>query len=164
MGLPVVHAPFVAEGGAIVTDGEGNIVTTKSCLLNENRNPGFGRSLQERMKDIERGFSQLGGQKIIWLDGDTDEPVSSGHIDGYVLFTGPGTVLVEGFEPEDVSGEHCTADIGTLRVATDACGQKIDVKAVQPPHRKYLQKHFRKGIFGCSPSTILRRVAAVFVV
>jgi agmatine deiminase len=31
--------PFVAEGGALVTDGRGTMITTRSCLFNPYRNP-----------------------------------------------------------------------------------------------------------------------------
>src|SRR4051812_49067585 len=68
IGLPIFRAPFVAEGGAFVTDGEGTIVTTKSCLLNPNRNPAIGRTTRERIAELERGFSSVGGRKIVWLE------------------------------------------------------------------------------------------------
>jgi agmatine deiminase len=36
--VPRVPVSFIAEGGALLTDGRGTLVTT-SCLLNPNRNP-----------------------------------------------------------------------------------------------------------------------------
>jgi agmatine deiminase len=32
-GVPRISVPFVADGGALVTDGQGMLVTTRSCLL-----------------------------------------------------------------------------------------------------------------------------------
>ncbi len=37
-GVPRLSAGFVAEGGARITDGQGTIITTQSCLLNPNCN------------------------------------------------------------------------------------------------------------------------------
>ena len=34
---------LVAEGGGITVDGQGTIITTESCFLNENRNPAWSR-------------------------------------------------------------------------------------------------------------------------
>jgi agmatine deiminase len=67
IGLPVMRLPFVAEGGAFVTDGDGTVVTTKSCLLNPNRNPPNGQDPQGRIADIELGLSAIGGHNIVWL-------------------------------------------------------------------------------------------------
>src|SRR3546814_17267686 len=46
-------APFVLEGGAIHSDGQGTILTTESVLLNENRNPGITRTDMERLRQEE---------------------------------------------------------------------------------------------------------------
>ncbi|MDY6093916.1 MAG: aminotransferase class I/II-fold pyridoxal phosphate-dependent enzyme, partial [Candidatus Enteromonas sp.] len=33
------HASFVLEGGSIISDGEGTLITTEACLLSKGRNP-----------------------------------------------------------------------------------------------------------------------------
>jgi agmatine deiminase len=137
LGLPLIHAPFIAEGGAFVTDGDGTIVTTKSCVLNENRNPGFGRNAPERMNEIERGLSIVGGRKIIWLEGHANEPITSGHADGYLLFTKPAAILVEEIESERGSGLNRSKDVDTIRNAVDRRGRLITVSSVLPPRQKY---------------------------
>ena len=53
-------SPLVAEGGGITVDGEGTVITTESCFLNENRNPGLSR------EDVEAELCRtLGAEKVI---------------------------------------------------------------------------------------------------
>ncbi len=53
---------MILEGGSIVVDGEGTLITTEQCLLHPNRNPGMQKS--EIETELKR---QLGVEKIIWL-------------------------------------------------------------------------------------------------
>ena len=131
-GAERVSAPFVAEGGALITDGKGTIVTTRSCLLNRNRNKG------SKAIDIEAGLRSLGGRRVIWLEGDNTEQITSGHVDGYVMFGDSGQVLVE-----DISGVNRVADkiqmrdIETLRSSMDAQGRPLSLRMVAPPREKF---------------------------
>src|SRR5665213_564998 len=43
LGDRVVESPLVLEGGSILTDGQGTLLTTEQCLLNPNRNPSWCR-------------------------------------------------------------------------------------------------------------------------
>jgi agmatine deiminase len=127
-----VNAPFVAEGGAFITDGKGTIVTTRSCLLNSNRNKGSATI------DIEEGLRSLGGRRVIWLEGDDTEPITSGHVDGYVLFGESGEVAVEaesGVDP--IADATRVRDINTLRSSTDADGNSLNVRLVAPPRTRF---------------------------
>lgn len=79
---------FVLEGGAIESDGCGTIITTESCVLNENRNPGVSR------KQAEVYFKKyLGATNVIWLEGSPDEDITDGHIDGLMRFADAKTIV-----------------------------------------------------------------------
>ncbi len=85
----VQSVDFVLEGGSIDTDGRGTLLTTSSCLLNPNRNPGLSKSQIE-----EQLASYLGIDRILWLDhgmllgDDTDA-----HIDMLARFVDPRTIV-----------------------------------------------------------------------
>ena len=88
------------EGGAVESDGEGTILTTKSCLLNPNRNGGLSQSEAEEILS-----SKLGAKRVLWIENsylegdDTD-----GHIDMLARFTAPDTIAY--IKCEDSSDSH----------------------------------------------------------
>ena len=43
-GDPVYEAPLVLEGGSVIIDAAGRLVTTEQCLLHPNRNPGLSKA------------------------------------------------------------------------------------------------------------------------
>ncbi|MCK1520466.1 agmatine deiminase family protein [Bradyrhizobium sp. 17] len=127
-GCPRIAAPFIAEGGAFITDGHGTFITTKSCLLNPNRNPITDQHA------IEVFLRSIGARKVIWLEGDPEEPITSGHIDGYVMFTSCCRLLVEG--PSGNGGyldEIRTRDIELLSNARNADGIPFTLRIFAPP-------------------------------
>jgi agmatine deiminase len=86
---------LVAEGGGITVDGEGTVITTESCFLNANHNPGWTRA------EVEAELCRtLGAEKVIWLPGDPEETETDGHVDGIAAFIEPGRVLLE-VNPDD---------------------------------------------------------------
>jgi agmatine deiminase len=109
----VHEAPLVLEGGSILTDGEGTLLTTEQCLLNPNRNPSLSR---EQIEDELR--AQLGVQRIVWLgrglieDRDTD-----GHVDLIAAFISPGRVLLQTVAQDNPNFEHCEENSARLAAA-----------------------------------------------
>ena len=95
-------APFVLEGGAILVDGEGTLLTTEECLLNPNRNPGMSR------EELERGLrDHLGVETVVWLgQGLVEDRDTDGHVDMLAAFTRPGQVLLQTLEPGAPSHER----------------------------------------------------------
>lgn len=87
---------WVLEGGSIETDGQGTLLTTSSCLLNTNRNPGLSKA------DIEaRLQAAFGVRKINWLDhgylagDDTDS-----HIDTLARLCPNNTIIYTACDDE----------------------------------------------------------------
>ena len=109
----VHEAPLVLEGGSILTDGEGTLLTTEQCLLNPNRNPSLSR---EQIENELR--AQLGVQRIVWLgrglieDRDTD-----GHVDLIAAFISPGRVLLQTVAQDNPNFEHCEENRARLAAA-----------------------------------------------
>ncbi|MEH2539163.1 agmatine deiminase family protein [Bradyrhizobium sp. AZCC 1699] len=137
-GVPRVETSFVAEGGALAFDGRGTLITTRSCLLNPNRNP--LRAEADRQLAIASEFKKLGIHKTIWLEGDTSEPITSGHIDGYVLCAPGNKVLVETIDDPDGEPpfwrEH---DVRLLEEARTSRGRRLNVDRVPAPRKQYLK-------------------------
>src|SRR3954471_12140509 len=83
------RAPLVLEGGSIHVDGEGTVLTTEQCLLNENRNPGRSR------EEIERVLCDyLGAERVIWLGEGLRGDETDGHVDNLACFASPGVVVL----------------------------------------------------------------------
>ncbi len=113
LGDRVVESAMVLEGGSILTDGQGTLLTTEQCLLNANRNPSLSR------EQIEAELSaRLGVQRVVWLgmglleDRDTD-----GHVDLIAAFTAPGRVLLQMVGEENPNHAHCVENRARLEAA-----------------------------------------------
>lgn len=73
--------PVVLEGGAIEVNGEGVLITTRSCLLTDTRNPHLTeKDNEEVLRD------HLGVERVVWLDKGMEFDHTDGHIDTIVRF------------------------------------------------------------------------------
>lgn len=127
LGMPTFAAPFVLEGGSILVDGEGTLLTTEMCLLNENRNPGMTR------EQIEQGLRDyLGVETIVWLPHgmakDVGPVATDGHVDGVAQYVAPGHVMLLAPEdPADVDHEYGGKNLRRLQEARDAKGREFQI-------------------------------------
>ncbi|MEA3383913.1 MAG: agmatine deiminase family protein [Campylobacterota bacterium] len=88
--------PFVLEGGAIESDGDGVVMTTTECLMEKNRNPRLTKNTIEK-----KLMEYLGARKILWLNSgalvgdDTDS-----HIDTLARFCPNNTIVYQSCDDE----------------------------------------------------------------
>jgi agmatine deiminase len=129
LGMPRYEAPLVLEGGAITVDGEGTLLTTASCLLNDNRNPGRSR---DDVDEVLRDY--LGGETVLWFaNGWSQTRDTDGHIDGIALFARPGELLLlDPADETDPDAMLAAANKEVLAAAPDAKGRRIEVRSFDP--------------------------------
>lgn len=117
------------EGGSIDVDGEGTLLTTEQCLLNENRNPWLDRGgIELRLERF------LGAREVIWLGRGIDGDDTDGHVDDIARFLAPGLVCaaVED-DPADANHAQLRDNFRLLRRARDAAGRKLEVVPLPMP-------------------------------
>src|SRR5208283_4675326 len=86
--LPVFHPGIIMEGGSIDVNGEGCLLTSRSCLLNENRNPALTR------EEIEKFLGEYYNiEKVLWVDEGIAGDDTDGHIDDSARFVSPDTIV-----------------------------------------------------------------------
>ncbi len=91
--------PLVLEGGAIESNGDGIIMTTTKCLLEENRNPKLTK------KQIEKKLIQyLGAKKVLWLNhGALEGDDTDSHIDTLARFIDKDTIIYQSCDDKNDS-------------------------------------------------------------
>lgn len=86
--LPIYTPEIVLEGGSIEVNGKGTLLTTKSCLLNPNRNPTLSKIQIEEYLE-----SYLGVTNILWLNDGIAGDDTDGHIDDLSRFVNETTIV-----------------------------------------------------------------------
>jgi agmatine deiminase len=137
LALPLYRASIVAEGGALAVDGQGTLVTTESCLLNQNRNP--GRTKAEVESELK---SYLGVRKVIWLRQGMHASQIDGHVDGIAAFVRPGVILAAAApDPSDPNHQVFRENRERLQSETDGRGRPIEVIDLPSPAPHRIEGH-----------------------
>lgn len=89
--------PFTLEGGAIETDGQGSLLSTRHSVITDTRNPGMDNAAVECLLR-----EQLGIERFLWLEhGNLSGDDTDGHIDTLARFAGPETILYTTCDADD---------------------------------------------------------------
>ena len=119
----------VMEGGAVDFNGAGTVLTTESCLLNPNRNPGLSKP------EIERFLKDYYGQShVCWLGDGIAGDDTDGHIDDLARFLDPRTIVttVED-DPADANYEILQDNLRRCRALRDQDGRPFEVVTLPMP-------------------------------
>lgn len=88
LGATRARSRLFLEGGALESNGAGTFLTTESCTLNDNRNPGLTRDA------FESALAELVvTERVIWLRQGLEHDHTDGHVDMVARFTSIDTVL-----------------------------------------------------------------------
>lgn len=130
-GLPLFTPGIVMEGGALEVNGAGTLLTTESCLLHPNRNPGLDRrGIEGYLRDY------LGVRHILWLGDGIEGDDTDGHVDDLTRFVNPTTVVTAVEEdPADANHAPLRANLERLRGMTDQDGRPLRVVELPMPPR-----------------------------
>jgi len=128
-GAPLTGHEMVLEGGALDHDGFGTVLTTRQCLLNANRNPGWDVAVAEAALK-----SALGAKKVLWLGDGLLNDHTDGHVDNLARFVAPGVVACPvSFGRDDPNGALYDETAALLASMTDARGAPLQVMRVASP-------------------------------
>jgi agmatine deiminase len=125
----------VLEGGSIDVNGEGLLLTTEECLLDDvqARNPGLKR------QELERVLADyLGIRKVLWLGRGICGDDTHGHVDDLARFVGPNTVVAVLEKNEsDPNYVPLQDNLQRLRDMQDAQGKPLQVVTLPMPAPVY---------------------------
>ncbi|GAA0203850.1 agmatine deiminase [Brevundimonas nasdae] len=130
-GVPLTWNDFVLEGGSLDHDGEGTVLTTRQCVLNPNRNPGWNQDEAVAAAALEHA---VGAKVVVWLGDGLLNDHTDGHVDNLARFVAPGVVACPiAWGQKDPNAEVYDATARDLSTVTDAGGRKLKVVRIPSP-------------------------------
>ncbi len=98
--LPYATPGIIMEGGSVEFNGAGTILTSRECLLNENRNPHLNQAQIEQYL-----YDYYGAEQVLWVNDGIMGDDTDGHIDDTVRFVNEDTVITM-VEPNKADDNH----------------------------------------------------------
>ncbi|HBF12003.1 MAG TPA: agmatine deiminase [Deltaproteobacteria bacterium] len=129
LGVPAFRSRMILEGGSIDVNGNGYLLTTESCLLNKNRNPGMTKpEIEEQLKQY------LGVSHILWLGDGIIGDDTDGHVDDLSRFVNTNTILtVVEEDPRDENYKVLQDNLKRLSSMKDQDGKAFNIIPLPMP-------------------------------
>ncbi len=135
LNIPVCSPGIVMEGGAIDVNGKGTLITTRSCLLNPNRNPCLTQCQIE-----EYLHNYYGVEKVLWLGDGIEGDDTDGHVDDITRFVNDDTVITM-IEPNRSDANHLPLkeNLKALKKMRLANGKQMNIVEIPMPEPLYYE-------------------------
>jgi agmatine deiminase len=129
LGLRRFPNGMVLEGGSIDVNGTGLLLTTESCLLNPNRNPGLRRDqIEKNLRDY------LGVDSVLWLGSGIAGDDTDGHVDDLSrFFAADGIVTAVENNQRDVNFPALRENLERLRELRTPAGRRFTIVELRMP-------------------------------
>lgn len=133
LGLPYVVPGIIMEGGSVEFNGKGTVLTSKSCLLNPNRNPHLNQSQIEQYL-----YNYYGVDQVLWVTDGIVGDDTDGHIDDTTRFVNEDTVLtVVEHDKTDENYHPLKQNLEDLSKMTLLNGRQLNIKELPMPKPVY---------------------------
>jgi agmatine deiminase len=129
LGLPKMTPGIIMEGGSVDFNGAGTVLTSRSCLLNPNRNPHLSQ------KEIEQYLCDFYGvEQVLWVSDGIVGDDTDGHIDDTVRFVNEDTVIAM-VEPDQNDDNHAVLarNLDELRAMRLLNGNALNIIEIPMP-------------------------------
>lgn len=129
LGLPVYYPGIIMEGGSVDFNGKGTLMTSKQCLLNENRNPHLEQGQIEQYL-----YDYYGVEQVLWVDEGIVGDDTDGHIDDTVRFVNEDTVItVVEHRKDDENYEILQQNLRQLKAMRLLNGKQLNIIELPMP-------------------------------
>jgi agmatine deiminase len=129
--IPVLYPEIIMEGGSVDFNGNGTLITSESCLLNQNRNPFLSRSGIESFLEAYYGIEQ-----VLWVKDGIVGDDTDGHVDDTVRFINSDSVLAVVEENKsDENYEILQRNINDLKNMRLLNGKQINIIELPMPDK-----------------------------
>lgn len=131
--IPFVTPGITMEGGSVEFNNKGTVLTSKSCLLNTNRNPHLSQ------KEIEKYLMDFYGvEQVLWVEDGIIGDDTDGHIDDTVRFINEDTVItVVEANKNDENHAILEENLQLLKRMRLLNGKQLNIVEIQMPSPVY---------------------------